>query len=133
MSWPDFISRNRWQKLGSLVLAVLIWLTVNADLGVERFTARDAARVRVFEHVPVSVLAPGNDAGRYRIEPARVAVEVHGEPAALRGLQPGDLEVYVNLSTSVAATNAVRRIHVRAPGVRHAETMPEEVHVSRLP
>jgi YbbR domain-containing protein len=132
MAWREFITHNRWQKLGSLVLAVLIWLTVNADLGMERVTGLDPNRVRTFENVPVGVFAVGGEDARFQIKPATVNVEVHGEPGALRRLQTDDLEAYVNLANAGTGTNLIRRVHVRAPGVRHAEAMPEEVRIERI-
>ncbi len=130
--WRDFFTHNRWHKLGSLGLAVLIWLTVNADLGMERSVYHDPTRVRIFENVPVGVLSSGGDSDRFRIRPESVVVQLHGEPGSLRRLQPSDIEVYVNLADVGSNTNVTRRIHVRAPGVRHAEATPEEVVIERV-
>lgn len=134
MAWREFFTHNRWQKLGSLGLAILIWLTVNADLGMERTGYHDPTRVRHFENIPVGVLSTGGDSDRFRINPETVLVELHGEPETLRRLNASDVEVYVNLADAGPNnTNMARRIHVRAPGIRHAEAMPEEVRIERIP
>lgn len=133
MAWREFLTENRWQKVGSFVLAVLIWFTVNADLDLQRLSDGVGPRVRTFQDVPVALLGAADDASRFRIEPSRVAVELHGRPDTLRLLSASDLEVYVNVGDAQGRTNFGRRIHVRAPGVQHAEAMPEEVRVERLP
>jgi len=132
MAWRDFITENRWQKVGSFVLAVLIWFTVNADLDLQRLAVGDLPGVRTFENVAVGLLGNNDGASRFRITPTAVTIEVHGRPETLRLLHPEDLEVYVNVSDAQGRTNFARRIHVRAPGVQHAEAMPEEVRVERV-
>lgn len=132
MALRDFLTENRWQKVGSFVLAVLIWFTVNADLDLQRLSEGAGPRVRTFADVPVALLGTPDDATRFRIAPATVSVEVHGRPDTLRLLRPEDLEVYVNIADSQGRTNFGRRIHVRAPGIQHADAMPEEVRVERM-
>jgi YbbR domain-containing protein len=132
MAWRDFITENRWQKVGSLVLAVLIWLTVNADLDLQRLSLGGSPTARTFDGVPVGLLGGRDETNRYRLTPSTVTIEVHGRPDTLRFLRPEDLEVYVNVLETQGRTNFGRRIHVRAPGVQHADAMPEEVRVERV-
>lgn len=130
MSFASFISENRWQKSASFLLAVLIWLTVNAELS----RGGAPSRTRLFLNIPVGQLdSSGIGTNRFRVSPAVVNVKVEGRPETLQLLRPDELEVYVTISSGEVRPQFLGRVQVRAPGVRSAEAIPEEVKVERGP
>ncbi|MFZ4818520.1 MAG: hypothetical protein ACOYLU_07710, partial [Limisphaerales bacterium] len=80
MAWRELLIQNRAQKLGSLALATLIWLTVRSNLGMDRLASNESFRVRVLENIPVGVLATGQGESQVQILPSVVDVEVEGDP-----------------------------------------------------
>jgi YbbR domain-containing protein len=126
MAWREFFTYNRWQKLFSLGLAVLIWFTVNAGLRRSRDMDPEVPR-RTFHDVPVSVLTRTAQEARFRLVPEKVDVVIEGDAEVLAKLSAAELEVYVNLMDMQGTNAGHRRVHVRAPGVRFAESSPEQI------
>lgn len=131
MPWRTLLLENRAQKLGSLALAALIWLTVRSNLGIERLASNDGLRIRVLENIPVGVLASGMGDSGVQIRPSVVHVEIEGDPDVVQRLTPGDLQAYVNLLGPDAPQQGMFRVNARAPGVRVAAVLPESVRVER--
>jgi hypothetical protein len=131
MGWRALLIENRAQKLGSLALAALIWLTVRSNLGMERLASNDGFRVRVLENIPVGVLGTGQAENQVQIRPATVHVEIEGDPDVVQRLTPGDVQAYVNLLSPESPRQGMFRVNARAPGVRVAVVLPESVRVER--
>ncbi len=131
MAWRAFLIENRAQKLGSLALAALIWLTVRSNLGMDRLASNEGFRVRVLENIPVGVLATGHADNPVQIRPAMVHVEIEGDPDVVQRLMPGDVQAYVNLLGPEAPRQGMFRVNARAPGVRVVAVLPESVRVER--
>ena len=131
MAWRDLLIQNRAQKLGSLALAALIWLTVRSNLGLDRLVTNEVFRVRVLENIPVGVLATGQGESQVQIHPSVVRVEVEGDPDVLQRLTPSDIQAYVNLLSPEAPRQGMFRVNARAPGVRVAAVLPESVRIER--
>lgn len=131
MAWRDLFIRDRAQKLGSLALAALIWLTVRSNLGLDRLATNDSFRVRMLENIPVGVLGTGQGDNPVQIRPAVVHVEVEGDPDVVQRLTPGDIQAYVNLLSPEAPRQGMFRVNARAPGVRVAAVLPESVRIDR--
>ncbi|MEY4690291.1 MAG: hypothetical protein RIT19_616 [Verrucomicrobiota bacterium] len=131
MGWRALLIENRAQKLGSLALAALIWLTVRSNLGMERLASNDGFRVRVLENIPVGVLGTGQAENQVQIRPAMVHVEIEGDPDVVQRLTPGDVQAYVNLLSPESPRQGMFRVNARAPGVRVAAVLPESVRVER--
>ena len=131
MAWRDLLIQNRAQKLGSLALAALIWLTVRSNLGLDRLVTNEVFRVRVLENIPVGVLATGQGESQVQIHPSVVHVEVEGDPDVVQRLTPGDIQAYVNLLSPEAPRQGMFRVNARAPGVRVAAVLPESVRIER--
>jgi hypothetical protein len=131
MSTREFLRHNRWQKLLSLLLAMLIWFTVKQ--GLERgggFPVVPDGTTRPFDHLPIRVLA-GPVPEAVRVTPAEVTVVLRGRPDVLARLRPQDVDVYVTLA-DLPSTNAVRRaVRVNAPGCQVGSVSPEEVLIER--
>ena len=131
MAWRDLLIQNRAQKLGSLALAALIWLTVRSNLGLDRLVTNEVFRVRVLENIPVGVLATGQGESQVQIHPSVVHVEVEGDPDVVQRLTPSDIQAYVNLLSPEAPRQGMFRVNARAPGVRVAAVLPESVRIER--
>ena len=131
MSWRAFIRENRWQKLFSVGLAVLIWFTVRSTEGL-RVGGLDASHTRVFDRVSITVLTSAADLGRYRVTPESVRVELRGDPDVLEHLSAAELEAYVNL-VDLRATPQSVSLHVNPPnGTDLVTVLPSKVQVDRL-
>jgi YbbR domain-containing protein len=130
----NFFTHNPWQKLFSLLLAVLIWFTVNAELSMGRgtFGAPNDA-VYTIERVPVAILTPPGSAKKYKLAPSEVTVSLSGDLAVLRRLQKDKLEVYVNMMETELVNAFPRRVHVRTPASVRVAVTPEDVRVERVP
>ena len=106
----DFILRNLWLKMASLVLATLIWLTVQANLeketrmvqqtpsGADQLEKRDIVQ-RQFEFVPVAVRCDGTNCPAFRAEPSTVSVTVSGDSQKIWKMEAKDILVFVETGT----------------------------------
>ena len=92
----DFFLHNFWLKMASLILATLIWLTVQANLDKENRRVypdrvlSDEMDKRVVTQkrleLPVTVLVDGRNSREYRSVPTNVAVTVSGEAMRINSL-----------------------------------------------
>jgi len=131
MNWGTLFRENRWQKLFSIGMAVMIWLTVSTE-GL-RFARAGYGQTRLFPTVPVAMLASASSPGRYQVSPATVRVELYGDSDILEQMPPSDLEAYVNL-VDLRATPQMVFIQVNPPpGIRLVSVDPPKVLVERLP
>jgi YbbR domain-containing protein len=119
------VLEDGWLKLFSLVLAVLIWLTVTFVSKKDVWTD-----TRVFQNLPVVILASAEDVHNFTVSPAAVEVTVQGDPKTIQYLESKDIRAIVDL-TEVRATRDLRkRIEVSVPaGVTHMRVEPNEVQV----
>jgi len=132
MSWGTLFRENRWQKLFSIGMAVLIWLTVPSTQGFRISRAGDS-ELRVFPAVPITVLAKASSLGRYQVTPSTVRVELRGDPEVLDRILPSELEAYVNL-VDLRATPQLIFLHVNPPpGSQLISVDPIKVLVDRIP
>ncbi len=132
MSVRDFLRENRWQKLFSVGLALLIWFTVRSTEGL-RISNSDANQTRTFERVSIAVMTGPSDLGRYRVTPEAVTVELRGDPRVLERMSLSELEAYVNL-VDLRATPQTVFLHVNPPpGTDLVGVSAAKVIVDRLP
>ena len=128
----DFFRHNLWQKIFSLILAVLIWFTVNAEISLGRgFGVSDDVR-QTFNHMTVDVLRNPRVPERFTIDPPEVTVTISGSPAAVRGVSREALEVYVNMVETEVVAGFPHKVNVRAPSSVQVETSPKLVRVQRI-
>ena len=133
MSTREFFRHNRWQKLLSLLLAILIWFTVRQ--GLERGGGPPVVpegNTRTFEHLPIRILTPASQLEHFQVSPAEVTVVLRGRRDALNRLRTQDVEVYVNLTDSSATNGLHRPVHVNAPGSQLGSVSPQEVLIERV-
>ena len=128
MSFREFTTYNRWQKIFSLIFAVLIWATVRQ--GVEKDGGAPVVPEgysRTFENLPIRVLTLASELSQFRVNPSHVTVVLRGRPDVLNRLRAQDVEVYVNLAEVSPAD-----VHVNAPGAQLGSVSPQEVLIERV-
>jgi hypothetical protein len=100
----DLIFKNFWLKVFSLLLATTMWYvlhpTTNADGEPSSLQTlfRPVQATRDFR-CPVTLLEASSEKRSFEVEPTFVMVKVAGESAAVRLLDPVDVQAYVNVST----------------------------------
>ncbi len=132
MAWSVFLQYNRWQKITALLLATLIWFTVDRKLqhgGGVRLTLDGSTRR--FERVPVRLLLTSGTAERYEAVPEAVTVTLRGDPGGLNRLRPGELEVFASVDSLSVGTEVRRRVRMVVPGFEIVQAAPEEVLIRR--
>lgn len=133
MSWGEFVRHNRWQKLTALLLATLIWFTVNRKLrtgGGVRVTFDGSSRV--FEGVPVRLLTPDGAFGKCQVSPATVTVTLRGDPGLLNRLRVAQIRAFASLEARPAGEVRIP-LQVVAPGLDLVEVFPRDVVVRPAP
>jgi len=117
MALRDYILNNFWVKLFSLLLAIMIWCTVNywqegGRLGRARVSP---TREITISRLPITVLKPADDERSYHVTPATVDVILSGPAAKLSSFSSRDLEVFVNLTDTLNAGRRIKKIHAYCP------------------
>ena len=128
MAWNVFFRHNRWQKITALLLATLIWFTVDRKLqhgGGVRLTLDGSTRQ--FERVPIRLLISHGTAERYETVPELATVTVRGDPGGLNRLRRMDLEVFASVDSIPSGGEVRQRIRVVLPGYEIVRVVPEEV------
>ena len=126
----DWITKDFWWKLFSLILAVVLWLTVY-KIREEPAPASPVAGVsQTYGSVPVLVVSAASDVHDFRVLPASVAVKVSGPPEVMTVLQANQIHPVVDLTDVAAARKLKRRVEVSTPpGVTLISVTPAEVDV----
>jgi hypothetical protein len=110
MALRDYILERFWLKLFSLILATLIWFTVDSTNRPEGRGIAGWGRGDRIELVrPVRLLVLPTTRRSFKIEPVEVRITVRGKPADLDRLGPSDVQAQVNLTDAIdsAATYPV--------------------------
>jgi hypothetical protein len=126
----DWITKDFWWKLFSLVLAVVLWLTVYKIREEPVVPAAVSGVSLTYGSLPVEVVAAASDVRNFRILPAAVAVKVTGPAEVMAVLQANQVRPFVDLTDIVAGRNPKRRVEVSTPpGVTLVSVEPAEVGV----
>jgi YbbR domain-containing protein len=140
----DFFLRNFWLKLASLILATLIWLTVQANLDKETrgvypdANLSDELDKRVvtqkrFE-LPVTILSEGSNSAIYRSIPTNVTVTFSGEAVKINGLEERELLAFVDAGGVTDRQHEVFPVLVNAPsGVSLLRVIPPVIRLKLAP
>jgi hypothetical protein len=129
MTIPHVIAHNFSWKVVSVVLATLVWFTLDSGLkeGIQ------TGKLRTFSRQPITVMTIASDQHVFRVTPADVEVVVRGAPGVVDNLRPGDVEAYVNLTSITDALELRKLIQIYTPpGVTLVSVKPREVAVQRL-
>ena len=115
MSFRDFILNNFWQKIFSLVLAMLIWFAINSNLEKRTIFPSNPLRptlMRDFRR-PIKILTSANNTRAFKVEPKEVDVRISGDADKVKHLNPNDIQPYVELHDS--ETNGMVGIKLTPP------------------
>ena len=130
MSVRELLLHNFAWKLVSLVLAVLVWFTLQS--GVQRQLR--PSDLRTFSRLEITVMTTAGDERSFRVEPSTVAVTVNGDTCSMRNLRASDVQVFVNLTEILDAKVLRKKIQVYVPpGINVVEIDPPEVSVQSAP
>ena len=136
MRLRDFILHNFWWKLLSLLLAILMWLTIQKalkrDLNLEQ-TLIVNADTRRFPSVPLTMMTATPNLYHYRADPATVEVEISGSVDDLAKLQERQVHAFVDVSDAGEEKQFRRVIQAQVPGNLKVEHLnPENANVERV-
>ena len=126
----DWVTKDFWWKLFSVVLAVAIWLTVHKIREVPAGAATVSGNTLTYGSVPVLVVSAASDVRDFHVLPGTVAVKVSGAPEVMAELKANQIHPVVDLTDIAAAHNLKRRVEVSTPpGVTLVSVDPPEVGV----
>lgn len=132
----NLVVKDFWLKLFSLVLAVLIWLTVDFSLSKEVSPwAALIGRTADQTDIPgVHVFAPPMDGRTVTVDPPDVQVTLRGDPKLLKNIRPEDVRAQVNLTGVESASGLRRPVEIILPeGMAYTHVDPAEVEVTVSP
>jgi len=127
----DWFIKDLGWKLFSVVLAVVIWLTVNKILNESGNSAAPFAGDKLtYDDLPVLVVSETSDVRNFHVMPATVAVTVSGPPAVMAVLQANQIRAVVDLTGIESGKELRRRVDVSTPaGVTLVSVKPSNVDV----
>jgi YbbR domain-containing protein len=126
----DWITKDFWWKLFSLILAVVIWVTVYKIREEPVVSAAVAGVPLTYGSLPVLVVSRASDVRDFRVVPATVAVKVTGPADVMAVLQANQIHPVVDLTDVASGSNLKRRVEVSAPpGVTLVSVVPAEVDI----
>jgi YbbR domain-containing protein len=136
MAWKDLIQRNLGWKIVSLILAAVVWLTLQSAAGKRFGFAQSLALIvptREFIRHPVNLLTAKDDARRFRLDPSEVDIMVRGERLKLQNLSPKAIQAAVDVTRAPDSADFTAKVEVFGPpDVTIVQVSPAEVHVQRL-
>ena len=130
----NFILRDFWLKLCSLVLGIFIWLTVwfVRKGEVPSFLTSDAPTQKYY-NIPVLVMSSAAEVRSFKVEPSVITVTVRGDKKSLEKLQlkPSEIQAVVDLTLIEAAARGVRKriVVTTPPGTSPVQIDPNDVEV----
>lgn len=128
----DWFIKDLGWKLFSIVLAVVIWLTVNRIL-VEPGSSTESAvgdKQTTYDDLPVLVVSAASDVRDFRVMPPAVTVTVSGAPNVMAVLQANQIRAVVDLTGIESAKKLHRRVDISLPpGVKLVSVNPSNVEV----
>jgi YbbR domain-containing protein len=135
MGFSDAILHNFWWKLLSLLLAALTWLTIETAFKNEEKLRETPVVVgpssRSFPSIPVTVLSSVANAGRFKVMPSTVKVEVRGSQEELESLQMQDIKAFVDVTDAGDEMKFRKTIQLQTPKDVTALTVPVMASVER--
>jgi len=131
MAARDIILHDFWLKSFSLVLAIMIWLAVHANIRTESSGSQNPLRLPEQDKFPrpIVLMTDPKDQQAYMVDPVYVTVKVNADSQVLKKLNPNDIQVSVDLRH---ATNfpAAFPVDVKLPRNVSLQTYyPSHVHI----
>ena len=130
MNLRDFVIKDFWWKLGSFLLAVIIWGVVKGELR-KSDDGGVPAIVGEFKKLPVTLLRDPGDLRPLRVVPKEVAVFISGVQAQLKNVKAEQIEVFVKLADGPNLNGAPIKLTVTAPpGISIISVVPPVASVT---
>ena len=111
----DWITKDFWCKLFSVILAVAIWLTVHKVREEPVGSPSLADNTLTYTRIPVRIVSTGADMSQYRLAPSVVSVTVSGPSEVMGVLQANQIRAAVDLSDLETNPELKRRVEVAVP------------------
>jgi len=127
MAWRRLILHNLWMKIFSVLLAMLIWFVINANISTNPLPANAFARIgtpRDFPEQPVWLLSVPDDGRSFRVDPETVTVRVSGPVGIVDQLTPNDVRVFARVPPTMTTNEAVPLKAHAPPGITIVEVTP---------
>ena len=127
----NLVVNDFWLKLFSLVLAILIWFTVQFSISKEvspwsALIGRTADETILNVHVST----PAMEGRLVKVTPEVVQVTLRGDPKLLKDLRIDDVRAQVNLTDVESASGLRRPVEMVLPqGIAYTQIKPAEVEV----
>jgi YbbR domain-containing protein len=132
----DRIAIDFGWKLCSVILAVVLWLTVN-NIYEEPKTAfaSTTGETVTYDNLPVLIVSSGLDVSGFRVAPpGTVSVTVSGPPNVMAILQANQIRATADLADIASAGDSPLRVDVSTPpGVTLISVDPPRVGVKAPP
>jgi hypothetical protein len=126
----DWMTKDFWWKLFSLILAVVIWLTVYKIREEPVIPAAVTGVPLTYGSLPVLVFSAASDVRDFRVQPGTVSVKVSGPADVMAVLQANQIHPVVDLTDITTARNLKRRVEVSTPpGVTLVSVEPADVAI----
>jgi len=116
MSIRHLILNNFWQKIFSLVLAMLIWFAIDSTLKRDRpFPAIQLRDLKTQDpRRPVIIMTSPTNRLSFTVDPLEVDVTMSGDRDQINDLDPEQVQAYVKL-TDVTDPNGLFPVEVSHP------------------
>jgi YbbR domain-containing protein len=132
MAMRDWFIKDFGWKIFSVVLAVVIWLTVNKILGegAGNSAALTSGTTLTYGNLPVLIVSSAADVRDFRIAPTTVTVEISGSADDMAKLQASEIRAVVDLTGIESAKDLHCRVDVSTPpGITLIRVDPPRVGV----
>ncbi len=132
----EIIRNNFGWKAASLLLATLIWLTINDVIQrhVPGLPTATLTAVRSFPKHPITVMTAAAETRVFTVSPSEVTVTLQGDPSIIETRSPGQVQVFVDLTDIQSFLDLAQKIRVYPPpGVKVVEVSPASVRIVRTP
>ena len=135
MVTAELIKNNFGWKAASLILATLIWLTINDVIkrGGPDLPRANSAIVRNFPKHPITIMTAAADSRGFVVAPNETSVTLSGAREILDRVSFRDFQVFVDLTGVEQVSDLVAKIQVYPPpGISVVAISPESVLVRRV-
>ena len=118
MAYRDYIIHNFKWKVFSMVLAALTWFTISSRFEKGKASGQYPVVSTIpgsFPEVPVRLLTALDNADSFKIEPAKVTVEISGPEKQVKQLQLREVYAFADLTDPGGERVFRRAVQVRLP------------------
>jgi YbbR domain-containing protein len=124
MAYRDYVLHNFWWKLLSVLLAALMWLTIETAFQKDKFLGETPVVTtsrRLFPAVPVTLMTSPLNTNEYTVEPQTVMVELSGDAAQLSKVTERQVHAFVDVSEAGEQRRFRLLVQVQAPSSLRVE------------